>query len=208
MVSTYTQSTMVFAGSDEVVYLHNTMRTILPFTLTAMIAVQALTLHFFGQPTICACGTVRIWEGVVASSGNSQQFTDWYTYSHIIHGILFFLLLRWLLPRASVAHIALLALGVEIGWELLENTPWVIDHYREQALAAGYTGDSVLNSVSDSLAMLLGFFVASRIPLWLSVMIIAFLEIVVGYSIRDNLTLNVLNLLWQTDAVTRWQSTQ
>lgn len=176
--------------------------------LVAMLLLggQALVLYLFGQPAICVCGYVKLWEGVVQSAGNSQHLTDWYTFSHIIHGFLFYLALWWLFPRMSVGKRLLLAMGVEIAWELTENTPMVIQHYRVQALAQGYTGDSIINSVSDTLAMVLGFFMALKMPAWLIVVIGLGLELFVVYMIRDNLTLNIINLIHIFPAVATWQA--
>ena len=95
-----------------------------------LVAVQASVLFLFGQPAICTCGYVKLWEGVVLSAGNSQHLTDWYTFSHIIHGILFYALFTFLFPRISVWARLLMAMGVEIAWEIAENTPTVIQHYR------------------------------------------------------------------------------
>jgi Protein of unknown function (DUF2585) len=175
-------------------------------TVVALLAIQATALHLFGQPTICACGYVKLWEGVVLSSGNSQHLTDWYTFSHIIHGFIFYLLLWLAFPRMNIWQRLALAIGIEVAWEIVENTPWLIDHYRQQALAQGYTGDSIINSVSDSLAMIFGFVLASRLPVWATVSLAVFLEAWVGYSIRDNLTLNILNFIHPFDFITRWQS--
>lgn len=172
----------------------------------SMVALQAGVLYVFGQPLICECGEIKLWEGVVSSPGNSQQFTDWYTPSHIIHGILFLGFFSFFFPRIPLAYRFVLSLGLEVGWEILENTPWVINHYREQALAAGYTGDSILNSICDSLSMMFGFVMARRLPLWASVFFVCTAELFTGAMIRDNLTLNVLNLLYQFDFVHEWQS--
>lgn len=172
----------------------------------AIFALQALVLHLYGQPAICACGYVKAWEGVVHSIGNSQHLADWYTFSHIIHGIAFFFLLAWLLPQRSVGERLVLALALEAGWELAENTPLVINFYREQALAAGYTGDSIINSLSDTLAMAAGFLFASRAPWWVSAGLVLTLELFVGYMIHDNLTLNILGFIHQFPAVEAWQN--
>jgi len=126
-----------------------------------LIAVQALVLYIFGQPPICTCGYVKFWEGVVLSSGNSQHLTDWYTFSHVIHGLLFYFGLWYFFPRTSVWMRLFFAVGIEAAWEIVENTPMVINHYREQALAQGYTGDSIINSVSDTVAMVFGRLMSS-----------------------------------------------
>jgi Protein of unknown function (DUF2585) len=171
-----------------------------------IIAIQALTLYLFGQPPICTCGYVKVWEGGVFSSGNSQHLFDWYTFTHIIHGFLFYALLWVIFPHMSVWQRLVIATGIEAAWEITENTPMVIQHYRKQALAQGYSGDSIINSVMDTLSMVVGFLFAWRAPLYASVSIGVFLELWVGYSIRDNLTLNVINLIYQFDFIKNWQS--
>jgi hypothetical protein len=171
-----------------------------------LIALQAAVLLSFGQPPICTCGYVKLWEGVVLSPGNSQHLTDWYSFSHVIHGMLFYAITWVAFPRAPVAYRLLMALGVEVAWEITENTPWIIGRYREQALAQGYSGDSILNSLMDSLCMVFGFVLARRLPVWSTVALALAMEILVAYAIRDNLTLNILNLLYPLDFVHRWQS--
>ncbi len=176
------------------------------FFALLLIAGQALILYFFGQPIIAASGQVKLWEGVVLSAGNSQHLSDWYTYSHIIHGFIFYLGLWYFFPRMSVGMRFVCAMGIEIAWEIIENTPMVIEHYRQQALAQGYTGDSVINSVSDIVAMIFGFIMAWRLPIWMVISFGVALEVFVVYMIRDNLTLNVLNLMYQFPAIEAWQS--
>src|SRR5258708_3319589 len=117
-----------------------------------------------GQPPICTCGVVRLWQGAILSAENSQQISDWYTPSHVIHGFLLFGATRLLLPKLPLAAALALTLGVEVGWEILENSPATIQRYRQQALASGYSGDSVLNSLSDTLACTTGFFLARALP--------------------------------------------
>jgi len=175
----------------------------LAFGLTA---VQALVLYLFGQPPICTCEYVKFWEGVVLSGGNSQHLTDWYTFSHAIHGLLFYLGLWYFFPRMEVWKRLLFAVGIEAAWEIVENTPMVINHYREQALAQGYTGDSIINSISDTMAMIIGFIMARRLPVWTVVVIGLLLEFFVAYMIRDNLTLNVMNLIHQFPSIADWQA--
>ncbi len=172
----------------------------------AFLGAQAITLYLFGQPPICTCGFVKVWEPGVLTAGNSQHLSDWYTFSHIVHGFIFYGLLALLLPRVPIRLRLLLALGVEIAWELSENTPAVIQHYREQALAVGYSGDSIINSVMDSLFMAFGFIVAWRSPWWVTVGIALFLELFVLYMIRDNLTLNIIGLIHPVQAISDWQA--
>ena len=110
-------------------------------------------LHRFGQPWTAASGHILLWVGNPLSPDTSQQLTDWYSFSHLIHGAIFFWVLRWLAPGLPLPVRLLIAMGIEIGWEIAENSPAVIQHYRQQALAAGYSGDSILNSLSDTAMM-------------------------------------------------------
>jgi Protein of unknown function (DUF2585) len=168
--------------------------------------VQALVLHAMGRVWICTCGTVRLWVGDIWSPELSQQLFDWYTASHIVHGILFYGVLRLLLPKAPVLARLAIAVGIEAAWEIAENSPWVIEAYRKQALAAGYTGDSILNSLSDTLAMMTGFALARLLP-WPATIVLALaLEIGAAALVRDNLTLNVLNFIHRFPAIEAWQS--
>jgi hypothetical protein len=170
-----------------------------------LIALQGSALFLMGQPLICECGFVKVWEGVVLSSGNSQHISDWYTFSHIIHGFLFYLVLWYFFPNMPAGKRFAYAVAIEAGWEVFENTPWVINHYREQALAQGYIGDSVLNSLFDTLAMTAGFVMARKFPVWLIVALGIGMELWVGYAIRDNLTLNILGFFTQPEFIKNWQ---
>jgi hypothetical protein len=170
-----------------------------------IMVVQALVLHLMGRVWICSCGTVRVWVGDIWSSELSQQLFDWYTPSHIVHGILFYGLLRLVLPRAPVLVRLAMAVGIEVSWEIAENSPWVIEAYRKQALAAGYNGDSILNSLLDTVAMMTGFAIARLLPWKATVALVLALEIGVGALVRDNLTLNVLNFVHRFPAIEAWQ---
>jgi Protein of unknown function (DUF2585) len=177
-------------------------------TLLAAVAIvfgAAAILLGMGRVPFCTCGYVKAWHGVVMSSENSQHLTDWYTPSHVIHGIAFYAFFWAVAGRLPVSTRFVMALALEATWEVIENTPMVINRYRETTIALDYFGDSVLNSVADILAMSVGFWMASAAPVALSLGFVVVMEIFVALMIRDNLTLNVIMLLYPIDAIKRWQ---
>jgi hypothetical protein len=161
-----------------------------------LVAATAAILLAMGRVPICTCGTVKLWTSDVLSADNSQHIADWYTPSHIIHGFLFFGLTWLVARRLPLGARALIAIVIEAAWEIAENSPIIIDRYRE----------ATINSVSDIGFMTLGFFFAARAPVWLTVLLAVFFELFTGWLIRDNLTLNVLMLVHPVDAIRVWQS--
>lgn len=179
---------------------------------TAVVFLASAAILFaMDRPPICECGTVKLWHGVVQSSENSQHLTDWYSPSHFTHGLIMFFLAwllwdKWRLFGGAPARWALpIAVVVEAAWEIVENTPMVIDRYREVTISWGYAGDSMVNSLADIGWMTAGFLVAGRIPWQASLAIALFFEAFTAWAIRDNLTLNVLMLFWPLEAVRQWQ---
>jgi hypothetical protein len=178
-----------------------------PKPLASIFIVLALTvaiLWAMNRPPICTCGTIALWGRVGPTQ--SQMLADWYSPSHIAHGLLFYAAFRWLWPRSSIELRFLVSLVIEAAWEIVENTPMVIDRYREATIALGYSGDSILNSASDVAMMALGFMAAWRLPVWASILFLLMLELVPLIVIRDNLTLNIIMLVAPSDAILNWQA--
>ncbi len=171
-----------------------------------LIAATALILLAMGRVPICSCGRADLWTSEVFSADNSQHIADWYAPSHAIHGMIFYGLLWLAARRWPIGARAVAAIAIEAAWEIIENSPLIIDRYREATAALGYSGDSVLNSVCDILFMLLGFWLASRLSAWATAALAVGLELFTGWMIRDNLTLNVIMLLWPLEAIKAWQT--
>jgi hypothetical protein len=171
-----------------------------------ILAVAASIELAMGRHPICTCGTVELWVGARDSPRTSQMLLDWYSLSHIVHGLLFYAGLCLVARRWPVELRFLAAMLIEASWEVIENTPFVIDRYRATTAALGYSGDSVLNSMSDILMMALGFLAARKLPVWAAVAVVVVLELVPLYVIRDNLTLNIWGLLAPNAAVQAWQA--
>lgn len=173
--------------------------------IVATIVAAAAILLAMGRSPICTCGTIKLWHGIVQSPDNSQHLADWYSFSHLVHGFIFYGLAHLALHRRPLGLRLLVATLVEAGWEILENTPMIIDRYREATMAFGYSGDSVLNSISDIAMMIAGFWLASRLRWpWIVALALAF-EAFTLWRIRDNLTLNIVMLVAPIDAIRAWQ---
>ena len=172
----------------------------------AMIGAQALVLLAMGHPLICACGHVALWHGAASGPQTSQHLTDWYSFTHVEHGLLFYALITWVLAGAPFRTVVLVAFGIEAVWEVLENTPLIMDRYRQTALAAGYFGDSVVNSLGDTLSMAIGLAIARWAPVRVSIALALLIECVLLVAIRDNLTLNIIQLVAPIEAISAWQA--
>jgi len=194
-----------FASRFALLSVHLMSRRAIIAAVLIVVAAAAMLLAM-GRNPICTCGAVDLWVGGRDSPRTSQMIADWYSLSHIVHGILFYAALWLVARRWPVEWRLLTALLIEASWEVIENTPMVIDRYRTGTAALGYSGDSVLNSVSDILMMVAGFLVARKLPWWGSALLVLVLEVIPLLVIRDNLTLNVWMLLAPDPRIAAWQA--
>ena len=169
----------------------------------AILVATAAVLRFQGQPWWCACGSWSPWSWNVWSSHNSQHLVDPYSFSHVLHGLLFYAVLARLRVRPATRFA--LALGIEAGWEILENSEFIIRRYREATMSLDYFGDSVVNTLGDIGFAALGYWIAATVPVRASVALFVATEVAMIATIRDSLLINVLMLVWPLEAVKQWQ---
>lgn len=177
-----------------------------------IVLAQIFILYGMGREWICTCGFIKFWEGDVMSASNSQQIADWYTFSHIIHGFVFYGFFIWIskkvFQKVGGLPLGLMFIGavfLETSWEVLENSTWIVEYYRNNTVSLGYIGDSILNSVFDVVWMAIGFVMARKMPIWSIILIAIGFEIMTGYFVRDGLLLNILMFIYPSEAVKAWQ---
>ncbi|MCC2096759.1 MAG: DUF2585 family protein [Hyphomicrobiales bacterium] len=197
-------------SSGAIMRSHGRMWLIGGALLLLMLAMTAGVEYALGRTPICKCGTIKFWHGVVVSSENSQHLTDWYTFSHIVHGLLFYFaawaIAKWRRRAIGVVPALVAATFVEAAWEIFENTDFVINRYREVTISLDYYGDSIINSVCDIIAMMAGFAVARTAPVIVSILLAVGLELFAAVMIRDNLVLNIIMLIHPLEFIKVWQN--
>ncbi|VVB77813.1 Uncharacterised protein [uncultured archaeon] len=171
-----------------------------------LILSLGLIEHYAGRLLICKCGYVSLWYNNANGPGNSQHLFDWYSFSHIIHGIIFFAILSLLFKKMPLRTKLIIAVIIECAWEGLENSPIIINRYRTATFSLDYYGDSIINSIFDVISMIVGFILAFKLKKWHIVAMVIFMELFTLYMIRDNLTLNIINLIYPTELIKNWQS--
>mgnify|MGYP001563034257 CR=1 FL=1 len=183
------------------------MNRIISITLAIVVIIgfAAVTEYSFGRPLSYKYGPIELWSETINSNANSQQIADPYTFTHVIHGFAFYGLLSLVPGPLSLGTRATLTVAMESGWEVLENTDWVINKYREETISLDYYGDSIINSVFDIFACLVGFLIAARLRTRMTVLLFILIEVALTFWIRDNLTLNILMLLCPLKTVKVWQ---
>ena len=195
---------MAVAKNNFILRFLNRHWQIIAAFLAVLLVTGGIEL-WLGRSLFGPDGKFGFWEGSIWSGENSQRLADPYSFSHIVHGVLFYALLWRVARKLPVRQRLMLALILEASWEVLENSPLIINRYRAVTIALGYIGDSVLNSLSDILMMSLGFLFAWRMRPWVAVAAVVVMEAGCAYFIRDNLTFNVIMLVHPFDAIRDWQ---
>ena len=175
-------------------------------SLLLVLVVTAFALRFEGRLWICACGTIKLWVGNTCTSDNSQHILDPFSFTHVLHGVVFFWIIAWLGARLRSSWQLVLAIALEGAWEIFENTNFIINRYRTATAALGYTGDTVVNSIGDILCCLAGFLIARRLGFVRSLILFVLIELVLMVWINDSLLLQILMLITPMEEIKNWQS--
>lgn len=190
-------------------FLMNNKKThITLFAVSFLMLAMALVLNMEGRMFICACGSIKLWYSQVVSSENSQHLFDWYSFTHILHGLIFYFCL-WLVDRRkklSFQTKLIIATGIEAGWEIIENSSYVINLYRANTISLNYYGDTIINSLGDVFSMILGFIFSYLAKPKYSAALLIFIELALAFTIRDNLILNIIMLVHPVEFIKNWQA--
>jgi Protein of unknown function (DUF2585) len=176
--------------------------------IAVVVVVSAALLRLEGRLWICSCGQVWLWAGDTKSADNSQHIFDPYSFTHVLHGFVFYALLAVAAPRLPVLWRLALSLTIEAAWEVIENSPVIIERYRQATLALGYQGDTIVNSLADILCCGIGFALARRLGFRRSLAVFILTEVVLSLWIRDSLILNIVMLIYPIEAIKAWQMGQ
>ena len=176
--------------------------------IVAMLVLTTLLLRGEGRLWICGCGRFSIWAGKICSANNSQQFLDPYSFTHVLHGILYFWMLIWIVPRLTQSWRLWLSVTVAAAWEVFENSNFIINRYRQDTAALGYTGDTIVNSFGDILCAVLGFMIAQRLGFKRSLIFFLGMELILLFWIKDSLLLEIVMLIHPINAIKVWQMCQ
>src|SRR5215217_7881490 len=170
-----------------------------------VLLLVVVSLRAEGRMFLCSCGHFVLWTSDTCSSNTSQQLLDPYSFTHVLHGFLFFWLIALLFRRLTSSWQVWLALLLEGAWEVFENTRFVIDKYRTETAALGYTGDTIVNSFGDLLCAFAGFMIARKLGLRWSLIVFVLVELFLIVWIRDSLLLQILMLVRPVEAIKLWQ---
>lgn len=182
-----------------------TDRTVQIVTVVLVLLLMIVSLRALGRLFLCACGYFDVWTSDTCSSNNSQQLFDPYSFTHVLHGFLFFWLIQLLFRRMTAYWQFWLALLLESAWEVFENTSFVINKYRTETAALGYTGDTVVNSLGDLACALVGFLIARQFGIRRSLIAFLLIELILILWIHDSLLLQILMLIQPVEAIKLWQ---
>lgn len=174
-------------------------------TIALFMASAAGAEYLMGRRPWGVAGIPGLWSGNIWSEHNSQFFLDPYTFTHILHGVLFYALLSLTFRNLPVMTRLVIAAGLEAGWEILENTTFVIERYRAETVSLNYFGDSIVNSMGDIIACITGFVLASRLPVRVTIAGVVLTELLLALWIHDNLLLNLVMLIHPIPALRIWQ---
>ena len=196
---------MTLPGHDNREWCGVKMRLQPGWVVLLGMTLTVFLLRLEGRIWWCACGYLNLWDGDIWSAHNSQHVFDPYSFTHILHGVLLCWILTWVFSRMALSWRITLAVLLEAVWEVLENSPFIIQRYREATIGQGYVGDSIINSLADILCCAAGFLLARKLGFRLALLLFVAVELALALMVRDNLCLNVLMLICPIDAVKQWQ---